>query len=398
MTRPALHIIALAAHGPGLSGGDRIFIELARRWGTALDVTIHVEDDGLAMCERNRLASVRYRVISAAGLRKLGFAAMFLFKTVKACLTLPKRLSAETGRPPIILSASEFWPDSLPAFLAKVRHRQAYWIASWYQFAPSPLRGFGAGSRSTMGRLREFAYFVAQAVVLPLIVRFADVVFVTNERDREWFVTRGFHPDRVLAVRGGVDTALARSIPEPPSKDYDAVFIGRLHPQKGILQLLDIWKEVCVARPGARLAIIGDGPLEKAVARAIGRLNLQDNVAMLGFSDGEDKMRVFKRSRVVVHPAVYDSGGMAACEAMACGLPAVSFDLESLQSYYPRGVLKTPCFDKSRFAQNILDLLSNEALYRDVQRQALDFAQDWDWNRRADELLEKLRPLLQSVN
>jgi glycosyltransferase involved in cell wall biosynthesis len=53
---------------------------------------------------------------------------------------------------------------------------------------------------------------------------------------------------------------------------------------------------------------------------------------------------------------------MAAWEAMACGLPGVSFDLPALRTYYPKGMLKTPCYDLKAFAENILKLLNDEIL------------------------------------
>ena len=78
--------------------------------------------------------------------------------------------------------------------------------------------------------------------------------------------------------------------------------------------------------------MIGVGELESEVKKKIRRCGLEQNIILFGFKDGIEKIRIFKDSRVVVHPAIYDSGGMAACEAMACGLPGVSFDLPALKN------------------------------------------------------------------
>jgi glycosyltransferase involved in cell wall biosynthesis len=182
---------------------------------------------------------------------------------------------------------------------------------------------------------------------------------------------------------GGVDLSIPQSVPEPKEKAFDAIFIGRLHPQKGPLELMDIWRILRQKRPDARLAVIGSGPLEarcKAKAQALG---LADNVKFFGFCDGVEKYKIVKASRVVLHPAVYDSGGMAAAEALCCGLPGVSFDLRSLQTYYPRGWLKAPVGDLNGFAENIDRLLSDPQLYAATSKDAYAAGLEWDWNVRA---------------
>ncbi|HEV2696313.1 MAG TPA: glycosyltransferase, partial [Verrucomicrobiae bacterium] len=88
-------------------------------------------------------------------------------------------------------------------------------------------------------------------------------------------------------------------------------------------------------------------------------------------------------SRVVVHPAVYDSGGMAAAEALCCGLPGVAFDLPALRTYYPRGWLKVPQGDIGGFADCINRLLVDTELYSVTSKEALAAGLEWDWNVRA---------------
>jgi len=219
------------------------------------------------------------------------------------------------------------------------------------------------------------------------------MVWVTNEPDRWRFIDSRLSPEKVVAVRGGVDVKTPASIPEPEKKRFDAVFIGRFHPQKGVLELVEIWRFVCEKRKFAQLAIIGIGELETDLRKKISNYGLENNIVLFGFKDGLEKLKIFKDSKVVVHPAIYDSGGMAACEAMACGLPGVSFDLPALRTYYPKGMLKTPCYDLNMFAQNIMKLLNDEKLYKKTAKDALDWAKEWDWDKRAEEMLSVVQQL-----
>lgn len=139
------------------------------------------------------------------------------------------------------------------------------------------------------------------------------------------------------------------------------------------------------------MAILGSGPLSNQLQNKIKQHGLSGNVKTFGFVDGVEKFKIIKDSKVVVHPSIMDSGGMAACEAMVCGLPGVSFDLESLRVYYPKGMLKVPCYDFKIFANNILKLLENESFYHNLSKEAMNFAKQWDWDKMAKETLNKVR-------
>ena len=94
------------------------------------------------------------------------------------------------------------------------------------------------------------------------------------------------------------------------------------------------------------------------------------------------KSRIIKAARAVVHPAIYDSGGMAPAEALACGLPGVAFDLPALGTYYPKGFLKAPQGGFPAFAAHLERLLSDEALYRRMSTEARAASEEWDGDLR----------------
>jgi len=210
--------------------------------------------------------------------------------------------------------------------------------------------------------VKGFFYWLLQRPRYWIAKKYADYVFVTSEPDVTKFPKQA-KLNKVVVVRGGVDITESKRYLKANknsstfSKKYDACFVGRFHPQKGVLELIDIWRNVVDIKKNARLAMIGNGDLEFDVKKKITDYNLGRSIDLLGFMDGKEKYNIFKQSNIIIHPAVYDSGGMAACEGMAWGLPGVSFDLEALKTYYPKGMIKTPCFDKKKFAENIINLL-----------------------------------------
>ena len=108
---------------------------------------------------------------------------------------------------------------------------------------------------------------------------------------------------------------------------------------------------------------------------------------MLGYKDGYEKYEVFKVSKIILHPSTFDSGGMAAAEGMAWGLPGVSYDLESLKTYYPKGMIKSDINNKTNFADNIIKLLTDESYYNKKSEEArLLIASEWSWVKRFNDI------------
>jgi len=136
--------------------------------------------------------------------------------------------------------------------------------------------------------------------------------------------------------------------------------------------------------------MIGDGPLMNRVRSDIRKFKLDENIKLFGYVfDGHKKYKIFAQSRVVVHPAFYDSGGMASAEAMAFGIPAVGFNLKSYESYYPKGMLKVETGNLDEFAKGVLSLLENKNMAVRLGRDAgMIIEKEFAWSMRAKEVYD----------
>ncbi|MDQ3239092.1 MAG: glycosyltransferase [bacterium] len=381
--------IANAAVGNGLSGSDRIFIELARRWvASGHRITTCVWEDGYKMCQRENLNSVSYNKWYIGNLKNLPFILGYFYRILSGIwYSIIFKMPYHDGQT-YIYSCSDFWQDSLPASILKLRFPKSKFIGSYYLTAPNPLVGFYEGKRLKLPSLKSTLYWLQQKPIHFILTKMADFVFVTSEPDALKFTN-------TVVVKGGVVVDQAKVFTptfRTDDKQYEAIFQGRFHPQKGVLEMIEIWNLVIKHKPKATLNMIGDGPLFKECQSKINYLNLSKNIILKGYIfDGDEKFQLFKESKIVVHPAVYDSGGMAAAEAMAWGVPGVSFDLEALKTYYPKGMIKVPFGDFQEFAFQIIKLLDDPSWYSQNAHDARDLVlEEWDWDKRAAVVLSQL--------
>lgn len=387
------HVMTMSTYGKGLSGGDRIWIEVSKRIGKEYPVFVYLWEEGKAIAEREELKNVNFVLWSAKKWARFGFQINY-FARIFIAIFNSLFLKFDNSSSTIIYSASEFWQDSLPSLVLKLRFPKIKWVAAWYQTAPDPLRGYSEKEDVVRHPFKAFLYWFVQLPIKPIIKRFADLVIVNNDNEKRQFPQMA-KTNKVFVMLGAVDLDRInayKSKHKRVDKIYDGVFQGRFHPQKGVIELIDIWKIVVEKKPGAKLAVIGDGPLMESVKLKIKKEKLGNNVKLFGYVfDGEEKYKIFSQSKIVLHPALYDSGGMSSAEAMAFGLPAVGFDLTAYQSYYPKGMMKVEIGNLSDLAEHILVLLNNPKRRAQLGNEALRMLEtNWSWDGRVKSLLSFL--------
>ena len=291
-----------------------------------------------------------------------------------------------------IYCPSDFLVDLIPGLVIKRRNRGAKLVVCLFLVAPNPFRGYEFVTSQGWRRptIRGVFYFITQKISIFLMKYFADLVLVLNSIDKQ-YLSKYVSEERIRVVNMGVDYKSLSSI-QVKSKSYDGIFLGRLHPQKGLPDLIDIWRLVCDQHNTARLAVIGGGSEKwfSWLKSEITRQNLSENVDVLGPRFGKEKFALLKSSKLFLMPSYYESWGMVACEAMACGLPVVAYDLPIFAELFPKGMIRVPIKDVQAFAGMCLKLLSDESFYNQMAEQALETSSAYDWDKIAASDLSEL--------
>ena len=146
--------------------------------------------------------------------------------------------------------------------------------------------------------------------------RSVDAYVALSQFAGEYFVASGLPADKVH-VKGN----FLPDDPGPRTRSGDhALFVGRLAPEKGVLEMLRAWQRL----PHIPLVVAGDGPLRDEVARIV-RGTGSTHVKLLGRLTARDVRAQMRSARFLVFPSRwYEPFGMALVEAAACGVPAVA--------------------------------------------------------------------------
>lgn len=193
---------------------------------------------------------------------------------------------------------------------------------------PVVIGPFGTMSRYTFSYRRSLAkraYF--KAFDLPNLRQAAGLHF-TTPAERDDAAWHGLDVDgRTYIVPPPFDFADAG--PRAVGRDASApvvLFLGRLHPVKGIEVLLDAWPAVVASFPHAELRIAGTGPRRyvaslQARAQRLGAAG--SAVRFLGFLRDADKARQLAEAAVLALPSRHENFGIVVLDAVASGAPVV---------------------------------------------------------------------------
>lgn len=153
----------------------------------------------------------------------------------------------------------------------------------------------------------------------------------------------------------------------PPEKSENKVItigaMGRLHYAKGFDLLIDSFSQIQAALPLVKLVIYGEGSQRETLEKKIIENKLSDSVTLAGFVENAND-KIAKLDLFVVSSR-YEGFCLVLAEAMAAGIPCVSFNCPSgpseIISHEYNGLLVSP-LNTEALAQNVIRLLNNTEL------------------------------------
>ncbi len=247
----------------------------------------------------------------------------------------------------------------------------------------------------------------------------ADRVVAASPTDQDQMIDfYGALRSRIRIVPGGVDSTIFRPFPTDAARTLLGLpagklvlFVGRIQQLKGIdlllrafAQLCDRWQE----GDAPRLMVVGGhNPTDETDPEAVemerlrilaSDLGVRDRVTFQGAVPHSMLPMYYSAADVVVVPSLYESFGLVALEAMACGAPVVASRVGGLQWTVQdgRSGFLVRRRDPEQFAAAMRAVLQDEHLRASLSRGAVEVAQGFSWSSAADRTLQLYGELAQA--
>ncbi|HEV2914304.1 MAG TPA: glycosyltransferase family 1 protein [Pyrinomonadaceae bacterium] len=234
---------------------------------------------------------------------------------------------------------------------------------------------------------------------LPLMVRSASMIISpTRSIKREICAHLGVSQERV-AIIPDAPRSLFRPLPLAETvetrrrlgvEDDFILTVGTIEPRKNLTTLVRAFKEITRRMPTRcpQLVIAGrEGWLVDELYALIKKADLSERLLLTGYVSDDELCALYSACRVCVYPSLYEGFGLPPLEAMACGAPVVTSNIDAIVETVGEAARLVPPTDVRMLADVIIELLEDEAERRRLSYAGLERAAAFKWEECARQTL-----------
>jgi glycosyltransferase involved in cell wall biosynthesis len=262
--------------------------------------------------------------------------------------TLPRL--GEIQRDDVVYSATDFWWDIIPVLRSRAIRKIMYLGMDCPTFGEIV---FKTRPDVKSIRLPSVHYWLTQQMALRRFRHWPQKRLIyTHHNQKARLLRLGYREQDLVLVSNGVDLKQPAAVPDQ-KKVYDAAWVGRVHKQKGIEDLVATLGFLSREIKDFRAILVGD--LKKMLAPQIAAAGLASKVEFSGYVSEAEKFRLLKSSRLFLMPSRYESWGIVIGEALATGLPVVAYELDAYRPVFGDLLRYVPAFDLEAFKRAAAD-------------------------------------------
>jgi len=346
--RPKIHFIANSVFSTTLTGGDIHFLNLADAvvqagydlnffGGHALAELIaeHKLPATITLTDEAKIPKPNQGKLSGQ---------FHLFQDFHRRYRRIIRLLDRIGADDIVYAVSDYWFDVIPAVRCPARRK----LMIFHMESPN-LGQVIKRSRPDVDllRLASMHFWASQSWSLLNFARCKNKHLIYLHPLMEPRLDRlGIGQNERTLVSYGLDVAAADAVPAQ-TRVYDVVWIGRVHRQKGVDDLLATLAHLARRLENFRAVFIGN--VRDRLLPRVRELGLENNVTFSGFVSEEEKIRLFKSSRVFLMPSKYEGSPRVIGESIVAVTPVVAYDIPNYRPLFGDYARYVPAFDLAAF-------------------------------------------------
>jgi len=211
-------------------------------------------------------------------------------------------------------------------------------------------------------------------IMRPYYKNLKGIIYINKESEKHY---KRINPHSIL-IHNIIGEPF-ESVPFIPleKKENIVLFVGRLHPEKNIRQIVEMYSSLSNTNLW-KLVIIGDGPEKKYLDEFIHK-NSVNNIVLIGNKNKEEVCEYMKKSKILVLASETEAFGLVLVESMFCSNALLSYDCE----FGPSSIINekngflVKHHDEKDFRKKFQILVDDEDLLKKLNKSSFEESKKW---------------------
>ncbi len=224
-----------------------------------------------------------------------------------------------------------------------------------------------------------------------IVAKYADAVIVLSEDTRRYFMET--YGRKTVLINNAVpvlEKLPCREIKNRLGLDKDGyiLFVGRISPEKGLLELVDGY---IASGTNKKLVIAGDVPDNDYGRKLRSKCSGRENIILCGFAGGDFLTELYSNCALYILPSHTEGLSLSLLEAMECGARCLVSDIPENTSVLGEFGLSFETGSSSALADGINSSLSSPRTSEQAEKQTAYVRENYDYDRLVDRYEEVYR-------
>jgi glycosyltransferase involved in cell wall biosynthesis len=228
------------------------------------------------------------------------------------------------------------------------------------------------------------------------------VIFITNKAKKELSKYYNLKKEKTALIYHGkstlfkpnLDCEYLGKVKQKYNLNEIILYVSNIYRYKNFFELIQAFSLIKdQINPHIKLALVGksfDDQYTESLKTFIINKEIKDRVIFFGHIPYEELPCFYTLCKLFVYPSTCESFGMTLVEAMACGAPILSSNIEPMPEICQDAAVYFDPFNPRDIAEKIKTVLTNNDLLQKLKEQSLKRAYYFSWEKTAKETLNVL--------
>ncbi|MEI6627638.1 MAG: glycosyltransferase family 1 protein [bacterium] len=232
------------------------------------------------------------------------------------------------------------------------------------------------------------------------IKRRADIILTVSEFSKQEIVKLyNILPDKITVAPLGFD---ASQYNKQSNQSADVLhyygittpyllYVGRIERKKNVIRMVEAFNILAKSNSQLKLVLAGgDGNELHNIKQKIADYKLENRILLLGYVKKEHLPIIMSSAVIFLFPTLYEGFGIPILEAMACGVPVVTSNINPHQEVAGVAAVLADAKSEKDLAEKIAELLADEVKRKELIIKGLERVKDFSWEKTAKIILARL--------